>query len=72
MSLSHGSVAKKVRLQKERHPEWYCQSPACLWKIFMEDVAGNLVPLKPCRSHPALTSAGSFAILPAHPNTEQK
>lgn len=30
---SHGSVAKAVREQKERHPQWYCPDPKCLWRL---------------------------------------
>lgn len=41
---SHGSVAKSVRLNKEKHPENYCANPKCLWNTR----AGT----KPCPKHP--------------------
>lgn len=31
--VSHGSVAKAVRLRKEKHPEQYCAVKECLWRI---------------------------------------
>ena len=31
MSVSHGSVAKKVRLEKEAHPERFCK--VCLFRL---------------------------------------
>lgn len=30
--MSHNSTAKKVREDKEKHPELYC--PKCLWKTY--------------------------------------
>lgn len=42
---SYGSVAKRVREDKEIHPEKYCTSPGCLWRI--EGRFGS-----PCRNHP--------------------
>jgi hypothetical protein len=30
--MSHGSVAKLVRLNKEKHPEYYCKHPDCLYR----------------------------------------
>ncbi len=30
---SRDSIAKKVRLAKEREPEKYCRYPGCLWRI---------------------------------------
>lgn len=29
---NHNSVAKSVRLNKERRPDQYCPSPKCLWR----------------------------------------
>lgn len=29
---THGQVAKQVRLDKERHPEKYCDRRDCLWR----------------------------------------
>ncbi len=31
--MSHGGVAKAVRLRKEVHPELYCTDARCLWKL---------------------------------------
>ena len=31
--MSHASVAKAVRLHKDRHPELYCAVRVCLWRI---------------------------------------
>lgn len=31
--MSHGSVAKKVRENKENHPERYCSTTNCLWRL---------------------------------------
>ncbi len=31
--VSHGSVVKKVRERKEKHPEQYCAVKECLWRI---------------------------------------
>lgn len=31
--MTHGSVAKSVRLRKERHPEQYCAFKDCLWRL---------------------------------------
>lgn len=41
--MTHGSVAKSVRLNKEKYPERYCANPTCLWNIS----SGN-----PCPKHP--------------------
>ena len=30
--MSHGSIAKLVRLNKEKHPEYYCKHPECLYR----------------------------------------
>ncbi len=30
--MTHGSVAKKVRLNKEKHPELYCGYYPCLYR----------------------------------------
>jgi hypothetical protein len=30
---SHNSVAKSVRLNKEKRPEFYCKAPGCLYRI---------------------------------------
>lgn len=30
--ITHGSVAKKVRLNKEAHPELYCPVGRCMWR----------------------------------------
>ncbi len=30
---SRDAIAKKVRLDKEAHPEKYCRHPTCLWRI---------------------------------------
>lgn len=30
--MSHGSVAKSVRLQKEKHPDLYCSDSRCLYR----------------------------------------
>jgi hypothetical protein len=30
--MTHGSVAKAVRLSKEKHPEQFCPVPNCLWR----------------------------------------
>jgi hypothetical protein len=30
---SRDSIAKKVRLHKERQPELYCVHPRCLWRM---------------------------------------
>lgn len=39
----HDSVAKSVRLQKEKHPERYCSAKNCLWRT-----EGGT---KPCPKH---------------------
>jgi hypothetical protein len=31
--MTHGSVAKKVRLRKEAHPEEFCSAGGCLWRV---------------------------------------
>jgi hypothetical protein len=31
--MTHGSVAKKVRLSKEAHPERFCSAKGCLWRV---------------------------------------
>lgn len=43
---SHGSVAKKVRLDKEAHPENYCKVKGCLWRTMTRNGEN------PCRKHP--------------------
>lgn len=30
--MSHDSTAKLVRLNKEKHPEYYCKHPDCLYR----------------------------------------
>lgn len=30
--MTRGGVAKKVRENKEKHPELYCPNPKCLWR----------------------------------------
>jgi len=44
--VTHATVAKKVRLDKERHPEDYCTDPTCLWRV-RSKVHGD----KPCPKH---------------------
>jgi hypothetical protein len=44
VSASHGSVAKSVRLFKERRPDRFCADPKCLWMT-----QGGA---KPCPKHP--------------------
>jgi hypothetical protein len=31
--MTRDSIAKKVRLAKEREPEKYCRYPGCLWRF---------------------------------------
>ncbi len=31
--MSHGSVAKSVRLRKESRPKLYCANARCLWRL---------------------------------------
>jgi len=31
--VSHGSVAAKVRQEKEASPERFCSDPRCLWRL---------------------------------------
>lgn len=47
MNPTHGSVARSVREDKEKHPEKYCRNPRCLWRV--ETREGR----KPCPKHPA-------------------
>lgn len=35
--MTRGSVAAKVRADKEEHPERYCSEPRCLWRIQKRD-----------------------------------
>jgi hypothetical protein len=44
--ITHGSVAAKVRKEKEAHPERFCPVRNCLWKIVTPWGAS------PCRKHP--------------------
>lgn len=44
--MTHGSVAKKARLDKERHPEDYCVNPTCLWRVVTKTG-----PPRPCPKH---------------------
>jgi hypothetical protein len=45
---SHGSIAAKVRADKEANPSRYCATdPRCLWRI--KDRNGNPTP---CMKHP--------------------
>ena len=55
---SHGSVAKKVRLHKEEHPERYCPNSKCLWRLS----SGN------CPKHMRLTEAEleGYRLVKAH------
>ena len=39
--MTRGSVAKKIREYKEAHPERYCPTPKCLWRMSSG----------PCRKH---------------------
>ncbi len=51
---SHGSVAAKVRANKEKHPEFYCRVPGCLWRTVVFN--GGTVPIQnPCKKHPTRT-----------------
>lgn len=49
--MTHGSVAKKVRLEKEAHPERFCSRRECLWRIISWDGTS-----RPCRNHSILTN----------------
>jgi hypothetical protein len=40
------NVAQKCRIEKEAHPELYCQNPKCLWRIVTSRGPN------PCRNHP--------------------
>jgi hypothetical protein len=31
--MTHAQVAKKVRIDKETHPEKYCKHPKCLFRL---------------------------------------
>ena len=43
---TRGGVAKRVRLDKEAHPENYCTNANCLWRTKSHD------GFKPCPKHP--------------------
>ena len=45
--MSRRSVAKAVRLNKEKHPERYCTARGCLWRVNVNE--GE------CPNHAALT-----------------
>jgi hypothetical protein len=40
--MTHGSVAKRVREQKDTRPELFCAEPRCLWRLSSA----------PCPKHP--------------------
>lgn len=44
---SHGSVAKSVRLRKERTPEYYCPEKDCLFRTYN----GQTDTFTPCQRH---------------------
>lgn len=44
---NRNQVAKSVRENKERHPEYYCKDKACLWRTRTR--AGSFIP---CPKHP--------------------
>ncbi len=61
--MTRGSVAAKVREQKEAHPERYCSVKGCLWNTTRG----------PCKKHPhapihlgvvtiALVNGGEFSL----------
>lgn len=43
--MSHASVAKRSREEKESHPERFCRDPKCLWRTVTR------VGFKPCPKH---------------------
>lgn len=43
-------TAKQVRLNKERHPEYYCKDPRCLWRTYNARTG----EYKPCPKHKLL------------------
>jgi hypothetical protein len=45
MSINRNQVAKTVRENKEKHPEYYCGVPNCLWRT---QTRGGY---KPCGNH---------------------
>lgn len=48
--MNRDSVAKRVRLEKEAHPERFCPVAGCLWRT---TIMGKL---EPCRKHPGLVA----------------
>jgi hypothetical protein len=40
--VTHSTTAKKVRVDKESHPERYCEDSRCLWRVSSG----------PCPKHP--------------------
>jgi len=51
---TRGSVAAKVRQEKEAHPERFCEVRGCLWRV--KHHAG---PDTPCRKHPKAEGGAS-------------
>jgi len=41
---THDSIAKVVRLRKEKHPEDYCKNPKCLWRTKDTPFEGGYCP----------------------------
>lgn len=45
---SHSSVAKRVRLMKEKYPDHYCSDSRCLWRRYN----GQTREITECPKHP--------------------
>ena len=43
----YGNVAAQVRRNKEKHPEYYCSDPTCLWRTYN----GQTGETTPCPEH---------------------
>lgn len=60
--MSHGSVAKSVRLAKERRPQDYCSNPSCLWRRVVTVHGGpdlTHTEIRPCPRHEGGKNASS-------------
>ena len=47
--MTHGSVAKAVRLNKEKHPQRYCTVHDCLYRVTVEGECPSHAALTKCR-----------------------
>ena len=54
--LTHGSVAKAVRFNKERNPSKYCKFGPCLWRL--SEGMGEY-----CKKHAPSSELGDIAAL---------